>query len=91
MALIAGFSKEFVRASTGRLNNGVAQVPSLKAPSELDAFRKTLPVHRMKHEITRTINGNSVMMIAGETGSGKTTQVSDDDRRRDWLRQNHTG
>ncbi|XP_038072672.1 3'-5' RNA helicase YTHDC2-like isoform X2 [Patiria miniata] len=61
--------------TTGRLNNGIPQVPAKRAPSDLDAFRQTLPVYAMRDEIMKTINRHRVSMISGETGSGKTTQI----------------
>ncbi|XP_071794185.1 3'-5' RNA helicase YTHDC2-like isoform X2 [Asterias amurensis] len=61
--------------TTGRLNNGIAQTPAKRAGSDLDSFRQTLPVYLMKDEIMQTINRHRVVMISGETGSGKTTQI----------------
>ena len=34
-----------------------------------------LPIHLRREEIIRTIRDNQVVVIAGETGSGKTTQI----------------
>lgn len=59
----------------GRLNSGVPQVPLGRSPSELESFRQTLPVYERQEEIVETINENQVVLIVGETGSGKTTQV----------------
>ena len=66
---------ELLRTATGRLNNGVSQVPPPRQVSEFDAFRRTLPVQQMNQQILRTINENKVVLISGDTGSGKTTQV----------------
>ena len=63
------------KTTTGRLNNGVPQVPPTRTPSDLEAFRQTLPVYNMKDEIVKAINENKVILLSGETGSGKTTQV----------------
>ncbi|TQL53024.1 ATP-dependent helicase HrpA [Subtercola boreus] len=38
-------------------------------------FPPELPVSRLREEIARTIEANQVVIIAGETGSGKTTQI----------------
>lgn len=38
--------------------------------------RETLPIHVMRREIMETINDNSVVIIRGATGSGKTTQIA---------------
>ena len=70
-----GISKELGKTTTGRLNNGVAQVPPARGPSELRAFAQTLPVSQMSDTIIKAIGDNRVIMVAGETGSGKTTQV----------------
>ncbi|XP_071450252.1 3'-5' RNA helicase YTHDC2-like [Hetaerina americana] len=61
--------------TTGRLTNGVPQVPCLSVSLELLNFRKSLPIWNLKGEIMHSINNNQVIIISGETGSGKTTQV----------------
>lgn len=38
--------------------------------------RETLPIHAMRREIMETINDNSVVLIRGNTGCGKTTQIA---------------
>ena len=69
-------AKDLSRSTTtGRLNNGVPQVPPPRGDSDLASFRQSLPVYLMKDTIIRALNDNKVLMIAGETGSGKTTQV----------------
>ncbi|XP_074650448.1 3'-5' RNA helicase YTHDC2-like [Tubulanus polymorphus] len=68
-------AKELNKTTTGRLNNGVPQVPPKRSESDLTVFRETLPVMALKDEILTTLNNNRVMLISGETGSGKTTQV----------------
>lgn len=67
--------KEMGKTTTGRLNNGVPQIPPAKLPSDLTSFQQTLPVFKMSEVLIRAINDNKVILIAGETGSGKTTQV----------------
>jgi len=73
--LVVGLAKEMGKAVTGRLNNGLPQVPPAKLPSELTSFQHSLPIYQMKDVITKAINDNRVLMISGETGSGKTTQA----------------
>lgn len=70
-----GLMKEMGKTTTGRLNNGIPQVPPAKIHCELTSFQQTLPIYLMKESITKAINDNKVLLIAGETGSGKTTQV----------------
>jgi ATP-dependent RNA helicase A len=38
--------------------------------------RESLPIHAMRREIMETINDNSVTLIRGNTGCGKTTQIA---------------
>jgi len=42
---------------------------------EILAKRKELPVWEQKQEFYNTFNANQCMVLQGETGSGKTTQV----------------
>ena len=42
---------------------------------EILAKRKTLPVHKFLDDVDKSVRENSVVVIEGETGSGKTTQI----------------
>ncbi|KAM6391605.1 3'-5' RNA helicase YTHDC2 [Rhynochetos jubatus] len=64
-----------VNKASGRLNNGIPQVPVKRGESEFDSFRQSLPVFEKQEEITKIIKDNKVVLIVGETGSGKTTQI----------------
>ena len=44
-------------------------------PEEIQATRLQLPVYGEEHNIMEAIHHNDVVIICGETGSGKTTQV----------------
>lgn len=68
-------NRDIAKATIGKLNNGVAQIPPARISTELDSFRSTLPVFQHKEEIIRSINSNRTLLITGETGSGKTTQI----------------
>ncbi|KAK3765938.1 hypothetical protein RRG08_002182 [Elysia crispata] len=59
----------------GKLTSIVPQVPVKRGHSDLNQFRHSLPVYQMGSEIVSKINASKVILIAGETGSGKTTQV----------------
>uniref|UniRef100_H3CQH5 ATP-dependent DNA/RNA helicase DHX36 n=1 Tax=Tetraodon nigroviridis TaxID=99883 RepID=H3CQH5_TETNG len=43
---------------------------------EMLQFRKNLPSYGKKEELTELINSNRVVVVSGETGCGKTTQVT---------------
>ncbi|UKK01277.1 DEAD-box family helicase [Theileria orientalis] len=51
------------------------EVKLLKVKNDLDEVRKSLPVYQHKHEIISLIQQFQVIILVGETGSGKTTQL----------------
>ncbi|KAH0950534.1 hypothetical protein HN011_001845 [Eciton burchellii] len=59
----------------GRLNNSIPQVPQLKTNLDVLHYRKSLPIFNAREEILNALNNYQVLIIAGETGCGKTTQV----------------
>ncbi|XP_043708832.1 ATP-dependent RNA helicase DEAH13-like [Telopea speciosissima] len=50
-------------------------VVHVSRPNEVESKRKDLPIVMMEQEIMEAINENSALIICGETGCGKTTQV----------------
>ena len=38
--------------------------------------RESLPVYRLKEQLMEAISQNQVLVVIGETGSGKTTQMT---------------
>jgi len=38
--------------------------------------RQSLPIYKLKDELIKAINDNQVLIVVGETGSGKTTQLT---------------
>lgn len=61
--------------ASGRLNNGIPMIPRRRTPTDIDGFRRSLPVSERSQEIIRLIRENRVVLVLGETGSGKTTQI----------------
>lgn len=61
----------------GRLVNGAPTIPAkIYLKNEILELRKMLPIHEQKDLIVETIRNNQITIISSETGSGKTTQVS---------------
>lgn len=58
-------------SSIEELNKSVAK----SAFDKLQDERKTLPVYPYRDELLQAINDHQVLVIVGETGSGKTTQI----------------
>ncbi len=63
---LAALSKA-VEASTARLLEQKKTVPQIEFPD--------LPISEKREEIGRVIEHNQIMILCGETGSGKTTQL----------------
>ena len=42
----------------------------------MQEFRKTLPIYNMRDKLIQAVKDNQVIIIVGETGSGKTTQLT---------------
>ncbi|MFU8848711.1 MAG: ATP-dependent RNA helicase HrpA [Opitutales bacterium] len=49
----------------------ISRLKSLPQPN----YTGTLPIHARREEILQTLQAHQVVVIAGETGSGKTTQI----------------
>lgn len=53
----------------------IPTVVHVSRPNEIQNTRKDLPIVMMEQEIMEAINDHSAVIICGETGCGKTTQV----------------
>lgn len=58
-----------------RLLRSVEKVAARAAARPLVSYDDTLPVHARREDIGRAIAQHQVVIICGETGSGKTTQI----------------
>ncbi|VDP13935.1 unnamed protein product [Soboliphyme baturini] len=38
--------------------------------------RQSLPIYKLKEELVKAVNDNQILIVIGETGSGKTTQIT---------------
>ncbi|KAG5479137.1 hypothetical protein LSCM1_02990 [Leishmania martiniquensis] len=57
---------------------GLAAAPKLSRPIDrapLNQFRMSLPAYRHAAQIIQAVQENSVVVISGDTGCGKTTQI----------------
>ncbi|XP_076053319.1 3'-5' RNA helicase YTHDC2-like isoform X3 [Oratosquilla oratoria] len=64
-----------VLRSLGRLTPGPPQVPPPPGPSDLSVDARKLPIWAMRDQLLPAIHHHQVILVCGETGSGKTTQV----------------
>lgn len=68
-----GKTNNLLGSTQGHLN--VPTVVHVSRPNEVQNTRKDLPIVMMEQEIMEAINDQSTLIICGETGCGKTTQV----------------
>lgn len=55
--------------------NHFTQVPFSSTYKEILSKRRQLPVHKQRAEFLNLIHSNQILVLVGETGSGKTTQI----------------
>ena len=58
-----------------RLTASVFRVRELEQSQPVLTFPEQLPISQRKDEIAKLIKDNQIVIVAGETGSGKTTQL----------------
>ena len=58
-----------------RSSRDAKKLAKLTAHEELLAVRKKLPVYAYREEFLEAVQDNQVLIVVGETGSGKTTQL----------------
>lgn len=56
-------------------NNNKDKKNTLKDKEELLKLKESLPIYKSKHELLDAVYNNNIIIIVGETGSGKTTQI----------------
>ncbi|KAG5505023.1 hypothetical protein JKF63_04470 [Porcisia hertigi] len=78
-AEIKAVAKSFISRKHFRAHQrGLAAVPTLNRPvnsAHLKQFRMSLPAYRHGPQIIESVRRNSVVVICGDTGCGKTTQI----------------
>lgn len=63
------------RAIQQRIDKSLAEVQGRQAQVPAISYPPSLPVSDKRQEIAEAIRDNQIVVIAGETGSGKTTQI----------------
>lgn len=58
-----------------QLDSSIAKVTELQRSTPAIIFPEALPVSQRQEEISELIKNNQIVILAGETGSGKTTQI----------------
>ncbi|KAG0493771.1 hypothetical protein HPP92_004765 [Vanilla planifolia] len=66
------FAKEKFSTELRDLQIAKKATPSAKA---MQSFRETLPAYKLKDDFLKSVNRNQVLVVSGETGCGKTTQL----------------
>ena len=75
--LVPGMEKVVGRSVMGRLGGGIPQVPPTptSAGGEYVEERRQLPIWNHRREVVDSIRSSQVVLVTGDTGSGKTTQI----------------
>lgn len=66
---------EEMTAYESKLDKSAAKVAEYRALTPKIVFPESLPISQRKNEIADLIRNNQILILAGETGSGKTTQL----------------
>ena len=61
--------------ANGRIDSECRELFCQREQNSMQAFRKSLPCYQKRAEILAKIRQHQVLVISGETGCGKTTQV----------------
>jgi ATP-dependent helicase HrpA len=66
---------EMLQAVSAEVDRALRRAQERRARAPRPSYPPELPVAQQKDEIARLIAGNQVVVVCGETGSGKTTQL----------------
>ncbi|KAK2175147.1 hypothetical protein NP493_748g02040 [Ridgeia piscesae] len=72
----AGMSAMDVPEWKKHISGGVKASYGRKEKKSLLEQRQSLPIYKLKNELLKAINDNQILIVIGETGSGKTTQIT---------------
>ena len=72
---VKSLDKKDLKKFKDKLSHSLAQVDTFKNNLLEVTFPEELPISQRREEIAELIKNNQVLIVAGETGSGKTTQL----------------
>ncbi|SCV03685.1 LAMI_0H10132g1_1 [Lachancea mirantina] len=77
IAAVVGQPNGVEQVASGRIGDSANSAPREPPPSfeQIQESRRGLPAYQVKSELLQIVRDNQVIVIIGETGSGKTTQV----------------
>jgi pre-mRNA-splicing factor ATP-dependent RNA helicase DHX16 len=71
----ASLSRQLLHFSEDDKKNDDAKLAAMSANERMQAQRKKLPAFAYRNEFLAAVKDNQVLVVVGETGSGKTTQL----------------
>ena len=66
----------FVELNKRKPTHSLPQTPSSSYYDSVEEQKKSLPIYRLKYELIKAIYDHQILIVPGETGSGKTTQIA---------------
>ena len=66
----------FVELNKRKPTHSLPQTPSSSYYDSVKEQKKSLPIYRLKYELIKAIYDHQILIVPGETGSGKTTQIA---------------
>ena len=73
--LVRGHRQFLAGRENKLLDRELSEAATRTKTGQMAKFRETLPSFKLREKILTTISSNQVVVISGETGCGKTTQV----------------
>ena len=63
------------KSTTGMMKTGAISYGQKSAKSIIEQ-RQSLPIYKLKDQLVQAVRENQILIVIGETGSGKTTQIT---------------
>ncbi|KAJ9559044.1 hypothetical protein OSB04_013658 [Centaurea solstitialis] len=72
---ISVLARDAKKALSAQLKERQEKQKERDCVKEMSLFREKLPAHKVKSEFLKAVAANQVLVVSGETGCGKTTQL----------------